>query len=164
MSNDLQLKDDINHQRHEWAVEYIGWAVMGLVLIAALLGLFGGGPLSSRTAGQPDSDLWIDYERFGRFQAPSQIRVHFRPTSPDATSVRIGISRDFYETMEVEVQPQPSETVLSHDRATLRFPVMQGTAPAAVTLQVKPKSRGERQATFWLDDSQHLGFSMFVYP
>ncbi len=44
----LQLNDDVSFQRKEWLVERATWTILGGLLIAALLGVFGTG------AAQPD--------------------------------------------------------------------------------------------------------------
>ena len=54
---DLAIREDMRHQRLEWAVERVGWAAVALVLVAALAGLLGHGPLSRATAGEPGSRL-----------------------------------------------------------------------------------------------------------
>ena len=49
---DLDLNQDLDHEARESRAQSIGWAVIAVLLVAALAGLFGGGALSSRMAGQ----------------------------------------------------------------------------------------------------------------
>ena len=54
---DLEVGQDLDFQRREWAVQRVGWGAMALVILAALLGLFGSsGPLS-RAATNAADDL-----------------------------------------------------------------------------------------------------------
>lgn len=46
---DLEIEEDLDHQRRCWKLERASWAVMALVLLAAMAGLFGSGPLSWAT-------------------------------------------------------------------------------------------------------------------
>jgi hypothetical protein len=48
-SSQFQIDEDLNFQRREWKIQRAGWVTMALVIIAALLGVFGAGPLSSAT-------------------------------------------------------------------------------------------------------------------
>ena len=41
---DLEIDEDLPFQRREWFAERVAWAVMALLIAAALLGLFGTGP------------------------------------------------------------------------------------------------------------------------
>jgi hypothetical protein len=41
---DLEIQEDLPFQRREWLVERVAWGVMALLIVAALLGLFGTGP------------------------------------------------------------------------------------------------------------------------
>jgi hypothetical protein len=40
-TGDLQIDQDPDAQRHHWIAERVGWTVITLVILAALLGLFG---------------------------------------------------------------------------------------------------------------------------
>jgi hypothetical protein len=45
---DLEVNQDLDFQRHVWWFQRIGLVGMALVVVAALLGLFGGGDSSPR--------------------------------------------------------------------------------------------------------------------
>lgn len=77
---DLELDQDIDFQRRSWAVQRVGWGVMALVALAALLGLFGPGPINNAITGSKEAPLWLEYKRFGRFQTSAMLlRVHLGP-------------------------------------------------------------------------------------
>lgn len=38
-SRSIQLDDDMRFQRRSWAVERVGWTVMGVAIVAAVLGI-----------------------------------------------------------------------------------------------------------------------------
>ena len=54
---DLEISPDLNFQRRSWAMQRFAWVVLALFILAALLGLFGPGPLSQTRAEQQDSPL-----------------------------------------------------------------------------------------------------------
>ena len=68
----LELHQDPRFTRRIAAIQRAGWVVMGLVIAAALLGLFGAGPLSRATAEAADGTLRLEYDRFGRLSAPGE--------------------------------------------------------------------------------------------
>lgn len=55
---DLELGQDLPFQRREWAVQRIAWAAMAAVLTAALLGLFGSGPVSDAVVETDELRGW----------------------------------------------------------------------------------------------------------
>lgn len=57
----LEVSQDLNFQRREWVVQRVGWVVMAVLLVAALLGLFGPGPLSKSIAGSASGPVRAEY-------------------------------------------------------------------------------------------------------
>lgn len=49
---ELEIEEDLDFQRRMWRLQQIGWALLVLVVVAALLGLFGKGPLSRAVASR----------------------------------------------------------------------------------------------------------------
>lgn len=66
---ELETSQDIDLQSRAWAVQRVGWGVIALTVLAALLGLFGPGLFNNATAGSKEAPLWLEYKRFGRFQS-----------------------------------------------------------------------------------------------
>ena len=91
----LELEQNLDFQQRSWALQHLGWAVMGLLILAALLGLFGAGPLSSLTTGSQDGLLVLQYDRFWRLQSPMILRVILRPMAIQASEAQIWLSRAY---------------------------------------------------------------------
>ena len=49
----LQIEEDLPLQERTWRFQRVGWAIMGLLLLSALAGLFANGPLSWGKAQDP---------------------------------------------------------------------------------------------------------------
>jgi hypothetical protein len=88
---------DVKFQRYVWTAQRVGWIIIGLVVAAAMAGLFGTGPLSRASAQGPG--VQIDYERFGRWQQPMKLRCFLSATTPD---MQIALSRQYLESVQVE--------------------------------------------------------------
>lgn len=159
----LDLAEDMRHQRHEWKAEHIGWWAMGAVLVAALAGLAGPGPLSWTTAGTPGSDLWVEHQRFARYQAPMEIKVHFQQPAQDG-EVRIAMNREFHASTESDISPQPEKTELKAERVVFVFPVRSAPGNTSVLFRVKPTQRGSHESRIWLGDDHSVAFRIFVFP
>jgi len=50
-AGDLEIDEDLSFQRREWRVQRGGWVVMAVLILLALLGLTGRGPIRQPTAG-----------------------------------------------------------------------------------------------------------------
>ena len=97
---DLELVQDLALEEREWTIQRIGWLLMALVVVSALLGLFGAGPLSSRVIASRDGRFKLEYDRFERYQSPSRLLVQLRANGQ--AKARIWLSRNFIESVKVE--------------------------------------------------------------
>ena len=99
---DLELEEDIGFQRRDWLLRRIAWAVLALVFLAALLGIFGNGILSKATLGDDGMPLQVEYERFGRHKAPMDLKMRLGPEAVQEGKVRLWLERSYLNTMQVE--------------------------------------------------------------
>lgn len=160
---ELDLAEDMRHQRREWKAEHVGWWVMGAILLAALLGLAGPGPLSLTTTGTPGSNLWVEHQRFARYQAPMEIKVHFRQPMQD-DEIRIAMDREFYASTESEISPPPEKTELRGDRVSFVFPARSASGHTGIIFRAKPTQRGSHRVRIWLDDEHSVTLRIFIFP
>jgi hypothetical protein len=162
---DLEIDQDLAFQQRAWTVQRIGWASIALLILAALLGLFGPGPLSNATAGAPGADLWLEYERFERFKAPTTLRVNVGPGAVRDGVVRITLDRAYLDQVQVEqVMPQPESVETGPDRFTYTFKLNDPAQPTAITFHLNPQAIGRLSGRVGLDGEQAIGFDQFVYP
>src|SRR4051812_19112914 len=95
---DLEVAEDLRVQRRNWAFAAAGSAVMVMVALAGLLGLFGGaGPLSRATVGDQKDTIYVqEYERFLRFGKPTTLHVSVDTTAADVGgAIRLWINREY---------------------------------------------------------------------
>ena len=162
---DLEVGQDLNFQRRSWTLERAGWVVMILLLIAALLGLLGPGPLSSATAGDPDSALWVEYNRFERYHAPTTLRAHIGLGAARGGKVRLWLSRGFVESTEIHhIYPDPEVVEAGTDRFTYVFAAPDESKPVVITYQFESQKYWGQAARIGLDAGPELEFSQFIYP
>lgn len=49
----LEIEEDLRLQHRLWTAERVGWLMVGVLVLAALAGLFGTGPLSLSSVASP---------------------------------------------------------------------------------------------------------------
>ncbi|WP_414588716.1 hypothetical protein [Scytonema sp. PCC 10023] len=162
---DLEIDQDLDIQRRNWAVERVGWGILAFVALAALVGLFGSGMLSNATVGSKKAPLWLEYERFGRFQAPLRLRVHLGQSAGGNGKVRVLLKRDYLENFQIQqVTPQPQSVEAGAKQLTYVFQVTEPNQPTAVTFYLQAEQVGLLSAQVGLPGKQPLHFSQFIYP
>ncbi|MBX6316750.1 MAG: hypothetical protein IRY99_28130 [Isosphaeraceae bacterium] len=140
----------------------MGWYAMLALLLAALLGLFGSGPLSHGTAGEPGSPIRLEYERFGRQERETTLRIHLQP---GADRVRVWIDRTYLEAIEIKaISPPPERAEAGPHRVGYLFAIADATRPAVITFWVKPQRFGVLSGEVGLDDGTMLRFHQWIYP
>lgn len=164
-AGDLEVDEDLKFQRVEWRIQRIGWVLMLLFILAALAGAFGRGPLSRRTDQSPDNSLAIDFDRFGRLHAQTDIKLVASEESAREGALRIWLDRDYMTKFETkEINPQPERIDLSPDRMTLVYRVPKSPGSLKVNLILEPNEMGSVRGAAGVEGKQSLFFSQFIYP
>ena len=154
--------DDLGHERAIWKFQHWAWTLFALTLIAASLGLFGDGLVSHAKAGKPG--LSLEYERFGRYQAPSTLKLRLNSGGGN-TLPAVWLAQDFVDQIEIEeIYPPPERVKVAGDRLIYIFNVAQTNDPVAITFHFKPDGYGKTRARLGLVDGPEVTFSQFVYP
>jgi hypothetical protein len=87
--------------------------MLALLILAAIVGLFGPGLLSRAVAGRQAGPLWAEYQRFWRVQSPMSLRLHFGPEAARNGQARVWLSRSYLDAMRVQhVTPPPLRVTL----------------------------------------------------
>jgi hypothetical protein len=99
------VHESIRFQRTLWVAERVTWALLALVPLAGLAGLFSHGPLSDKEATAPNSSFTVEYERFQR--STVQARFIFRiPAESEEARLRLGAA--FHESYDIQsLNPEP---------------------------------------------------------
>jgi len=164
--SEIDISEDMAFQRRTWQVERAAWILLGVILIAALLGFFGGGGLvaSTETATE-DGNLSMQYDRFARLAAPTRLRVVVTPPDESADTLRIWLAREYVEALEVtSVVPEPSRVEAASDRYIFEFPLSPGSETATVLFRVEPLRAWHVPGRLGIDGGADLRFDQFIYP
>lgn len=132
MAGPLSVRDidDIGFQRKEWTVQRVGWVLVGLLLLAALAGVFGAGPLSETTTSAEDGTVEVEYERFIRHVGTTTMTVTLGPGTVENGKAQLYISRDLATGWRLEdVSPAPSTESSTAEWLIYEFDVLGDTPP-----------------------------------
>lgn len=136
-------------------MQRVGWVVIALVVATALLGFFGGGPVSRASA--QGARVKVEYERFIRLGQVSRLRL----TLTSGPSSRLELSRGYLESFRVEqITPEPREVAASEDWIIYSF---LGDTPMTVIVDLTPESFGSLRGAV-RGFGETLLFRQIAYP
>ncbi len=162
---DLEISNDPEFQRREWSAQRVGWVVWLAVIVAALAGLMGEGPLSDATAGAEDDLLRVQYHRFVRHAAPRTLKIQLQPGAVQGKQARVWINQEYLEGLEIQdITPEPSSVEAASGRVIYVFDLDKKGEPATILFDLEHESIGRKVARVGLDDRQVVSFTQFVYP
>ena len=163
-SRSIQLDDDMPFQRRTWAVERAGWTLMGVVIVAAMLGLFSAGPLSWTTVHQPQGFAEIEYGRFQRQSAPATIRIKLLAAGVRPEGVPVEVDSTFLDIYKItSIQPQPARSIAAAHGIRFRFDAAEGT-PATISFYVTPERMGFFRPKLTIAGGNGIEVPVFIYP
>jgi hypothetical protein len=150
---DVELSEDMRHERREWIVQRAGWVAMALLVAAAVAGLFGSGPLAR--AQTEAAGLKVDYPRFARDGADSELDVRLEGT-------RLWIGREVGDHFTVEsVTPSPERVRLLPDRWVYEYP---GGPPSRLMLKLRPNRAGRGALRLGVEGAGEVRVAPLVFP
>lgn len=162
VSREFPIREDVRVQRRVWALERIGWYVLLAVVIAALAGVFGNGPVSHRTVTSTDGRVEVEYARFSRNGAAEHVDIRVKG-APDA-QVKLLLDGPMFRDLTVEsMQPQPMASV-SQGRALLLHLKTDADGVARLYLSLRNDSVGSIVGKARAGSGSAVRFATFVYP
>jgi len=153
--DDLQVPEDPKFTRRSWTLERVGWGFLGIIVGAALLGLLGPGPLSDAVARAEDGSLEVVYERFGRLDTETTLRVRVSP------GCEILFDRDYWTRLRVDgITPEPER--VAGDASAVRYAFHPSTAE--VVFDVTFRQAGKLRGGVRTPGGPRLSLGHFVFP
>jgi hypothetical protein len=159
----LEIDQDLEFERRQWALQRAGWIVIGLVVLLALTGLLGGGPFSHAEAAS--GPLTLQYDRFIRERAPSELQLDVDPGAASDSELVLSLNQGFLEKVDVErIVPEPTEMETAADRIVYRFVIPDPEQPATIVFHLDPTEPGQAEGRVGLVDGEEIPFAQFIYP
>jgi hypothetical protein len=156
--------NDFEFHRKQFLAERVGWTAMALYLVWALLGGFGDGWVSKRQESNAAESCVIDYERFGRRDAPFALRVRLQLAAP-RDRVTLHLNREFFDGVKIErVTPAYESMESDAHGAALVFVVEPRPGEHIFTIEYKPQHLGTVHAMVRPGQESAVAFDQFIYP
>lgn len=158
---DLEIAHDVEFQQKSWRVQRVGWIIMTLLIVGALLGVFGGeGLLNAVSAGEQGDALTLQHRRFERVLNLSHVQIEVNGAQGEA---RVWISHDYLDSVQIDgITPQPEESIGGEGRTTFVFRVDGGNA--RITFDVKPQRVGALSGQIGVEGGTIYDLQQFIYP
>ena len=122
----MQIEQNIRFQEREWRLQRIGWIVFATFIIAAVLGLFGGGGMFAQKRIDTGNGVAVEFSRFERSGAITKLRIDAQPNGLNRSEFAIWIDREYFQHFDIEsITPTPVRTELTGE--TLHFVFSAGT-------------------------------------
>ncbi len=120
----LDIRHDLDYHRR-FVFQRIGWALLGVFLLAALLGLIGAeGPLNAGTAA--NGLMRAKYERFPHQESPTQVEITLHDARLTGERVELWMDAAYLSDVRLEyISPEPNEVIASQGRLGYVFKTLQ---------------------------------------
>lgn len=159
----LEIGSDDTFRRREFAAESVGWLVLVLLLLAALVGLLGPGPLSAAHALSPSGRVSVDYQRIAHREADDTVTIEVGRDARDTGPLTILLGGDWLEELDLRgITPEPAEQVGTPDGLELTIPTS-GSGRVRVVLALRTGAIGSTHATVRVG-GEDVSFTQFVLP
>ncbi len=140
---DLEIDQDLTFQRREWLVQRVLWVVCALVIVLGVIGLFGGGPISSVKHASGDDTVAVEYHRFVRHDGRASLTFRVDASHASGQEVEVWIDQRFLDRVQIEnVSPQPASVRSDDDRMTWVFETGDGSDALIATFAYRPQAIG----------------------
>jgi hypothetical protein len=142
--------------------ERVGWVFMALVIVAAMLGLFGKGYLSEAVLDR--EQFQMKYQRFLHFGDLTSLEIEIPPQRSESGVVAIAFSNAYMHNFRIErIQPDP-ESSAHGDQILYWFTATRTGEPVKVQFRLEPQTIGTLEGEIFVNGEDGYIFRQFVYP
>ena len=167
VNDELEVGYDEAFEKKWRRIELSSHGLMLLIVLAALAGLFGQGPLSHRTHQTPDGRLAVDFEPLARFGTTTQVTLHLSSSDPADSApnpVRVFVSSALIEPLGLQqVIPEPVSTEPAGGGVIYTFNILSGKDSGLVRFQLMPSTIGPIRVDAHQGD-ESLSWTQVVLP
>ncbi|MGQ0640310.1 MAG: hypothetical protein ACT4P6_05980 [Gemmatimonadaceae bacterium] len=155
--------DDGTFHAREIVWQRVGRVALALFIFGGFVGFFGAGPLSEATTRSPDGTTELQYERWTRGHASTELRLRTSAVA-DRGALRLWMNKEFAEAIDIQqIVPVAERSSSSAERVEFRI-----LAPQDSTLEVivryQPLQIGFKSVTIGLGNSAPLRIRQVVFP
>jgi hypothetical protein len=159
----LDLDDDLKFHRMNWKVQHIGWGVIALIIIAALCGATGSGPLGDATAGS--HGFRIEYGRIMRRSAPSEVVVTIERQLLRNSTAHVWITQRVMDGCKPKtIMPTPRRVTARREATEFELEVTPNTDSSIVRFVCEPDRVGTYDGVIGIRGGPSIPVRAYVLP
>jgi hypothetical protein len=159
----MDIEQDLSFQHREWRRERIGWVVIGLILLAGLLGLFGHHPFARATSQTAKGQLTVEYDRFARYESTAELMVTVKPQGKGEGKTSLWFDADYLDSINVvAVSPTPVRGEAS--AAERAFVFQTEGKPFSAIFSIQFRTIGLVHGRVRVNDQEALSLTHMVWP
>lgn len=163
-SDRLDVAENIAHEQKAHRAEHVARGALYGVVVLALAGLFGPGPLSSAAVASPDGSLTVAYHRFVRHDAPTQLTFYVPASEVRADSLMLWVGPPYtHASRSVSFSPEPRSSRADGERVVYTINVTPG-AEASFQITYRPRVQGLKAGSTGRVDGPSVETWHFIYP
>jgi hypothetical protein len=153
----------------QWRVQRVAWVVMAGVLVAALLGFFGGGPFAdaSKKVESGDVELELTYNRFNRQRNPQSFELSVQGPNLSGEELQVTVAEKFVRDIRIDsVTPDPDSTSLSQDGPVYSWQLDEGEEfQFSIEYRAEDWRQLEGEVIVQVGETEErLTFTQFLFP
>ena len=153
----MEIEDEIDLHKTGWVIQRIGWAMVLVILVTALLGLYGTGWLSKDSVSAMGYNL--SYEKYGRYETPTTITLVVGPTAEKEIAVSIPTTYTVKQEIS-NIVPKPKTEKTANGFITFYFDAADNSH---IVFYLEPETFGTINGSFTVNGTE-LTVSHFIYP
>jgi hypothetical protein len=145
-----------------WRRERIGWALLAALIAAALIGVFGAGPLSRTSVSA--GEVYLDYDRFVRTSAATALQVTLPTAANEAGEAIVTLDHDYLDRIRLDnVLPEPKRTIARPGTVEFVFATASDGRPVVAWFHLTLETPGLARARLTAA-GETLAFWQLAYP
>lgn len=161
----LEINQNLHVQKQIWIVQRIGWVGMALIILAALSGVFGSGPLARTEVTDDQQTFRLLYDRFGRYEGELVLQLVLSPETTKTNRVTVEIDRAYWISHAVQqIAPEPLISSIGIDGFRYTFEIHAPSTPAVIVFRLRPKYLGALDGHIRVNDGGPLQLNQFIFP
>jgi hypothetical protein len=164
-TGDLEISQDLGAQHTTWVLQRIGWVGMALLILTALAGGFGDGPLVHRMVSDDHHLFSLEYDRVCRYESEQLLRLTLAPETTKTPHVDVWISRSYWSSHAIEqITPEPRTSSTSSDGFVYTFDVDARNEPAMIVMRLRPEYVGSMEGHIRVNDQGSVTIHQLTFP
>jgi hypothetical protein len=142
------------------------WIIMGFVLLLAIAGVFGRGPIDHATAADNDNQFRVDYAPVILFRTAAVLTLHLSPSLAGSDHlVHVRASEALLAPLQIQrVNPQPAQWGADASGLEMAFRLLSATGERTVELEIEPGAVGLFDVSIAAGKSPPVSMHELVLP